>query len=323
MITSTDGAVTIRPPPGPRRILATFWSSTRRTASRNTARLVPYRWTARTPTRARSPPASRPRRCPRQIRRPPWRPTCCHRAAPGHQVGRRHRRDPPAGLKVSSPYVATKCRSRACGGGGDGRGHLSSAGTTPTLRAHVAGTYVSHRPVDHRQRRKRCRRSSPTLFELVGCYAWSPDKVGTDVGELCGIDPLGVAATDDVDALLALRARLRRLQPDVARHRRARAHPVGRRERRGARRRSSPATTSAPDRDRIVEACEQGGSTMFGSGISPGFAELLAIVSATICDRVDKVTINEAADTTFYDSPATERSGRLRRADRPPRPARR
>jgi 2,4-diaminopentanoate dehydrogenase len=32
----------------------------------------------------------------------------------------------------------------------------------------------------------------------------------------------------------------------------------------------------------------------------------LAIVSATICDRVDKVTINEAADTTFYDSPATE-----------------
>ncbi len=45
---------------------------------------------------------------------------------------------------------------------------------------------------------------------------------------------------------------------------------------------------------------------MFGTGISPGFAELLAIVSATICDRVDKVTVNEAADTTFYDSPATE-----------------
>ena len=42
------------------------------------------------------------------------------------------------------------------------------------------------------------------MLELVGCYAWSPDKVGRDVGELCGIDPLGVAATDDVDALLAL-----------------------------------------------------------------------------------------------------------------------
>src|SRR5450631_1369296 len=43
----------------------------------------------------------------------------------------------------------------------------------------------------------------PTLT-LVGCYAWSADKVGHDVGELCGIDSVGVAATDDVDALLAL-----------------------------------------------------------------------------------------------------------------------
>jgi hypothetical protein len=62
-----------------------------------------------------------------------------------------------------------------------------------------------------------------------------------------------------------------------------------------------------PDRDKIVEACERGGSTMFGTGISPGFAELLAIVASTICDRVDKVVVNEAADTTFYDSPETEK----------------
>ena len=46
--------------------------------------------------------------------------------------------------------------------------------------------------------------ANPTL-ELVGCYAWSPDKVGRDVGELCGIEPLGVTATNDVDALLALK----------------------------------------------------------------------------------------------------------------------
>ena len=45
--------------------------------------------------------------------------------------------------------------------------------------------------------------ANPAL-ELVGCYAWSPDKVGRDVGELCGVAPVGVLATDDVDALLAL-----------------------------------------------------------------------------------------------------------------------
>ena len=39
-------------------------------------------------------------------------------------------------------------------------------------------------------------------LELVGCYAWSPSKVGLDVGELAGIEPVGVVATDDVAALL-------------------------------------------------------------------------------------------------------------------------
>ncbi len=146
--------------------------------------------------------------------------------------------------------------------------------------------------------------ANPTL-ELVGCYAWSPEKVGRDVGELCGIDPLGVAATDDVDALLAL-------EPDCVVY-----NPMWMNTDELVRILSAGVNVVATaafitghnlgaERDRIIEACQMGRSTMFGTGISPGFAELLAIVSATICDRVDKVTVNEAADTTFYDSPATE-----------------
>jgi hypothetical protein len=42
-------------------------------------------------------------------------------------------------------------------------------------------------------------------YELIGCFAWSKDKVGRDVGELVGIETLGVQATNDVDALLALK----------------------------------------------------------------------------------------------------------------------
>jgi len=143
-------------------------------------------------------------------------------------------------------------------------------------------------------------------FEIVGCFAWSADKVGRDVGELCGIAPLGVAATDDVDALLALAPDCVVYNPmwnDVAELERILGAGV------------NVVSTAAfitghnlgADRDRIEAACRRGGSTMFGTGISPGFAELLAIVSATVCDRVDKITIDEAADTTFYDSPATER----------------
>ncbi len=146
--------------------------------------------------------------------------------------------------------------------------------------------------------------ANPEL-ELVGCYAWSADKVGTDVGELCGIDPIGVAATNDVDALFAL-------DPDVVVY-----NPMW------------PSTdelvpileagidvvTTAAfingrghpgDRERIVAACQAGESSIFGTGISPGFVELIGIATANICDRIDKITIDEGSDTTLYDSPETE-----------------
>ncbi|HJR26429.1 MAG TPA: hypothetical protein VJ804_13215 [Acidimicrobiales bacterium] len=142
-------------------------------------------------------------------------------------------------------------------------------------------------------------------LELVGCYAWSPDKVGRDVGELVGIDPVGVAATDDVDALLALGADCVVYNPmwpstdELVRILEAGVNVV-----------STAAFVSGrrdpADRERIEAACKQGGASMFGSGISPGFVDLVGIVLAGICDRVDKVRIDEASDTTLYDSPTTE-----------------
>jgi hypothetical protein len=142
-------------------------------------------------------------------------------------------------------------------------------------------------------------------YQLLGCYAFSSDKVGRDVGELAGIGPLGITASNDVDALLSLKPDCVVYNPmwinieELDRILSAGVNVVST---------ASFITGHNLDagRDRIVAACEQGGSTMFGSGISPGFAELLAIVSAMVCDRIDKVTVNEAADTTFYDSPETE-----------------
>ena len=147
--------------------------------------------------------------------------------------------------------------------------------------------------------------ANPTL-ELVGCYAWSKDKAGRDVGELCGIEPLGVKATHDVDELLALKPDVVVYNPmwidvdELVRILEAGVDVV--------------ATASfitghnqGGGREKIADACKRGGSTMFGSGISPGYVNQLSIVAAGICDRVDKITVNEAADTTFYDSPATEK----------------
>src|SRR5499433_134954 len=144
-------------------------------------------------------------------------------------------------------------------------------------------------------------------LELVGCYAWSRDKVGRDVGELCGLDPLGVAATDDVDALLALRPDCvvyNPMWPSIDELVRILAAGV------------NVVTTAAfingrrlgRDRARLVEACERGGSSLFGTGISPGLVELVSLVVAGMCDRIDKITVNEAAYTMGYDSPATEKA---------------
>src|SRR5579863_5126288 len=43
-------------------------------------------------------------------------------------------------------------------------------------------------------------------MDLVGLYVHSPDKVGRDAGELCGLGPVGIKATNSVDDIVALRA---------------------------------------------------------------------------------------------------------------------
>ncbi|MGV0793139.1 NAD(P)H-dependent amine dehydrogenase family protein [Mycolicibacterium sp. XJ1819] len=143
-------------------------------------------------------------------------------------------------------------------------------------------------------------------FELVGCYAWSKDKVGRDVGELCGMAPLGVSATDDVDALLALRPDCVVYNPmfadvdEMVRILRAGINIVS----------TSEFVTGhflGEGRERVADACRQGGATIFGSGINPGFIQLFAIVSAGLSEQVDKVSVIEAIDTTIYNSPATEK----------------
>jgi hypothetical protein len=150
--------------------------------------------------------------------------------------------------------------------------------------------------------------ANPDLH-LVGCYAWSADKVGRDVADLCGLDePTGVHATDDIDALLALRpdcVSYNPVWPDVGHLVRILSAGI------------NVASTSAfitghwmgeADHQRIVDACAAGGSSIFGSGMNPGYANLLALVSAGICERIDSVSVLESVDSTGYGSADTERS---------------
>ena len=45
------------------------------------------------------------------------------------------------------------------------------------------------------------------VFELVGVLVHSEDKVGKDAGEIAGIGPIGVIATNDIDSIVSVKRR--------------------------------------------------------------------------------------------------------------------
>jgi hypothetical protein len=145
-------------------------------------------------------------------------------------------------------------------------------------------------------------------LEIVGCFAYGDDKIGQDVGVLAGIDPIGVFATDDIDALIKLApdcVNYNPLWPDVDVMCRLLESGI------------HLATTAAfitghglgaDNRKRIEAACQKGSSAIFGSGMNPGFANLLGLVSAGICDRIDRITVTESVDASGYASAETQQS---------------
>jgi hypothetical protein len=143
-------------------------------------------------------------------------------------------------------------------------------------------------------------------MELVGVYAFSEDKIGCDAAELAGLPaPTGVLATDDVDALIALK-------PDACVYNPlwSNTDELCRLLAAGINVCSTAGWITggklAPsDLDRVRTAALDGGATIFGSGAHPGFTNLVSIISTQMCERVDRVTVTESVDCSGYASKAT------------------
>lgn len=138
-------------------------------------------------------------------------------------------------------------------------------------------------------------------LELVGVWVHSDEKVGLDAGALAGIDPIGVLATSDTEALLGL-------QPDCvvyAAHgpeRDAAAVPAYARILRAGVNvvtTSSPSLVYPPGFDptytaELSAAANEGGVTLYGSGIEPGFAaDHLPLLLCTQSDRITSIHSTE------------------------------
>ena len=107
-------------------------------------------------------------------------------------------------------------------------------------------------------------------LELVGCWVHSAGqgRAATSASS-SGVGPIGVTATTDVDALLALDADCVLYAPMLADPRRGRPHPRVGQERRDAARLVLPEREQRP-RPELEAACREGGVTLHGTGIHPG-----------------------------------------------------
>jgi 4-hydroxy-tetrahydrodipicolinate reductase len=148
-------------------------------------------------------------------------------------------------------------------------------------------------------------------LELVGCYVHNPDKVGQDAGTLVGIDPIGVAATNDVDALLALNADCLSYMGDGVGPRGPEAvREMARFLEAGTDVVSTsinalvyPKTAPPELLDPIAAASAAGGSTFFDNGADPGFgSDLLPLTLLALMDDVDSVRVQEIVNYGHYDA---------------------
>lgn len=148
-------------------------------------------------------------------------------------------------------------------------------------------------------------------FDLTGVWVSTPAKVGKDAGELAGLDiTTGVAAVDDLDAIIDARpdcvvycamgdTRLPDAMADVRTILAAGIDVVG----------SSLGVLQypwkvIPDKyiARIEDAAREGNSTVFMTGVDPGFAtDLLPFALAGTCQRIEQVRTMEIADYATYD----------------------
>lgn len=150
-------------------------------------------------------------------------------------------------------------------------------------------------------------------LELVGLHCYSPEKIGSDAGEIAGIGPIGVIATGSVDEIIAARPHcvtFHGVWPDVALYERVLEAGINivttadwvTGYHRDINHRMPGGRTES---ELLKAACERGHSTFYGTGMNPGLAEILTIVHSADVADIENVTCIESVDVSCHHSAAT------------------
>ena len=144
-------------------------------------------------------------------------------------------------------------------------------------------------------------------LELVGVYAHSESKAGVDVGDLIELGhTVGVAATNDIDALIALKpdcVLYMPLHPDVDHLVQILGAGIN------VLSTASFVTGRAygeAARQRLEEAAMAGGASLFGGGINPGYADYLAAVASGVSRNVQHVRVLESFNIGLWAGDANQ-----------------
>jgi hypothetical protein len=138
-------------------------------------------------------------------------------------------------------------------------------------------------------------------LELAGAWVHSADKAGRDAGELAGMDPVGVSATTDVDALLATDADCVLYSPIMA------DDAVVARILASGKNVVTPLNWFYPGRRgaaALEAACSEGRTTLHGTGIHPGgITERFPLMVSALSQRISHVRAEEFSDIRTYGAP--------------------
>jgi hypothetical protein len=142
-------------------------------------------------------------------------------------------------------------------------------------------------------------------LELVGVYAHSPDKTGVDAGTLCGRPERGIVATHDIDALIALGADSVIYTPFEAN-----LEHVIRLLENGLDVVSTNLLLNVGGiqgevKVKLEAACQRGKSSLYITGINPGWVNSVVTAMTAVCRKVDYVGLVESADCSVYESVET------------------
>src|SRR5262249_49122257 len=131
----------------------------------------------------------------------------------------------------------------------------------------------------------------------VGVWVYTPEKVGRDAGELANGEPIGIAVTNDADALIDLHPdcivyaasgpqRDTGAVPDYLRFLQAGINVVST----SSTRLVYPPAFDAKWREQLADAAKAGGASLYVSGIEPGFVlDQLPLVLATQSSSIRKI----------------------------------